>query len=392
MWRSPSSLQIHQKYIYMWNNSYRTPTEHWQETSAFPKGKKLPTYLGKRKKKKQRQKNRDRTCTSGRDLWRRKSFHTLGSPFTGGDGGGRREASEPRRRAQQQGCRGQSGEIPAQRIGADQHSPAWEACLLTRRGGRGLRAEALASAVRFQGEDWGWLQEHSLKGASAPCLARRQSGKKSGTAEEARDHCFVVREETGFRAPPKRAPETGASRGYQRRHQRQAWDAKAAAAATKKPVCEHRSLSTPPLPEACAARHCQGPVIQGQLSRENTQHAWGCYNVTAASATAGSPRILYPSLPRAWVSQSPRISCSFNSVLSERGTDALRRPTCRGRAKSKAEPQELCEQRREREISPSSLRSSGLNLYNQLDARCICGIPEDIKSSQNWGRGLWEQL
>ena len=24
MWRSPSSPQIHQKYIYMWNNSYRT--------------------------------------------------------------------------------------------------------------------------------------------------------------------------------------------------------------------------------------------------------------------------------------------------------------------------------------------------------------------------------
>ena len=46
-------------------------------------------------------------------------------------------ASEPWRRAQQQGCGGQSGEIPAQRIGADQHSPAPEACLLTRRGGRG---------------------------------------------------------------------------------------------------------------------------------------------------------------------------------------------------------------------------------------------------------------
>ena len=55
------------------------------------------------------------------------------------------EASEPRRRAQQQGCRGQSGEIPTQRIGADQHSPAQEACLLTRRGGRGLGAEARAS-------------------------------------------------------------------------------------------------------------------------------------------------------------------------------------------------------------------------------------------------------
>ena len=46
-------------------------------------------------------------------------------------------ASEPRRRVQQQGCGGQSEEIPAQRIGADQHSPAREACLLTRRGGRG---------------------------------------------------------------------------------------------------------------------------------------------------------------------------------------------------------------------------------------------------------------
>ena len=47
------------------------------------------------------------------------------------------EASEPRRRAQPQGCGGQSGEMPAQRIGAEQHSPTREACLLTRRGGRG---------------------------------------------------------------------------------------------------------------------------------------------------------------------------------------------------------------------------------------------------------------
>ena len=44
--------------------------------------------------------------------------------------------------------------------------------------------------------------------------------------------------------------------------------------------------------------------------------------------------------------------------------------------KSKAETQELCEQRREREISPSSFRSSGLSLHNQLDIPCICGITE----------------
>ena len=176
-----------------------------------------------------------------------------------------------------------------------------------------------------------------------------------------------MHKERRFRAPPKRAPEIGASHGYQRGPQRRAWDAKAAAAATKKPVCEHRSLSTPPLPGACAARHRQGPVIQGQLPQENTRCASGCCNVMPASATAGLPRTPYPSLPPAWVSQSPWISCSFNPILSGWWTDARGWPTCRGRAKSKAEPQELWEQRREREISPSSLRSSGLNLHNQLD-------------------------
>ena len=184
-------------------------------------------------------------------------------------------------------------------------------------------------------------------------------------------------EERRFRAPPKRAPEMGVSHGYQCGNQRQAWDAKAAVAVTKKPVCEHRSLSTPPLPGACAACHCQGPAIQGQLPQENTQRASGCCNVTLASAATGSPRIPYPSLPLAWVSQSPLVSCYFNSVLSGQAeTDALRRPTLRGGTTSKAEPQELCKQTREREISPSSLRSSGLNLHNQLDVPCISGIPE----------------
>ena len=143
-------------------------------------------------------------------------------------GGG--EASEPRRRAQQQGCRGQSGEIPAQRIGADQHSPAREACLLTRQGRRGKGAEVRASEVRPQGEDWGWWREHSLKGACVPQLAGRETGKKSGLAEEARDHCFGVHEDRGFlphlptegRTPPKQAPETGASHGYQLGPQRRA--------------------------------------------------------------------------------------------------------------------------------------------------------------------------
>ena len=152
-------------------------------------------------------------------------FPRTRSPFAGGDCGGRRgESSEPRRRAQQQGYGGQRREIPAQRIAADQHSPAREAFLLTRRGRRGLGAEARAS-VGSQGEDWVRLREHSLKGASAPQLAGRKTGKMSGPAEETRDIflplCFLVGEERGFRAPLKGAPETGASCGYQCRPQRQ---------------------------------------------------------------------------------------------------------------------------------------------------------------------------
>ena len=138
---------------------------------------------------------------------------------------------------------------------------ARDACLLSLQGGQGLGAEAWASV-----------------------LAGRESGKKSTAAEEARDVffllCFAVREERGFRASPKRAPEMGTSRGCQRGPQRRAGDAKAAAAATKKPVCEHRSLSTPPLPGACAARHGQGPMSQGQIPRENAQRASGWCNVT----------------------------------------------------------------------------------------------------------------
>ena len=168
----------------------------------------------------------------------------------------------------------------------------------------------------------------------------------------------------------------GASRGYQCRPQRRAWDIKAAAAATKKPVFKPRSLATRPLPGACAACHWQGPAIQGQLSWENTWHTSGCWNVTAASALQAGTRIPYPSLPMAWLSQNPLISYYFNPILSERRTDALRWPTRRGGARSKAEPQELWEQTREREISPSSLRSSRLNLHNQLDVHFICGIPE----------------
>ena len=51
--------------------------------------------------------------------------------------------------------------------GLSAHPPGWW----------GLEAEARASEVRSQGEDGGWLSEHSLKGASVPLLAGRSPGK-----------------------------------------------------------------------------------------------------------------------------------------------------------------------------------------------------------------------
>ena len=59
--------------------------------------------------------------------------------------------------------------------------------MLTRRTRWGLGAEPQALEVGSQGKDWVWLRKHSLKGASAPQLARRESGKRSGAAKEARD-------------------------------------------------------------------------------------------------------------------------------------------------------------------------------------------------------------
>ena len=46
----------------------------------------------------------------------------------------------------------------------------------------GIEAEARVSEVRSQGEDRGWLHEHSLKGVSASQLAGREYGKKLGPA------------------------------------------------------------------------------------------------------------------------------------------------------------------------------------------------------------------
>ena len=39
-------------------HSYRTPTERWQKTSEFPKGKKLPMHQGRAKEKRKKRDKR----------------------------------------------------------------------------------------------------------------------------------------------------------------------------------------------------------------------------------------------------------------------------------------------------------------------------------------------
>ena len=296
---------------YIRNTSTRgtAPTGHLLNTGRRPqtsqKARKSPTYLGRAKEKR---KNRDKRIGTGpapvgrdlRQLWRRKGFHTLGAPSraetAGGRGGsfGAKEESAANR-----GAEGKAERFPhGGSAPSSTHQPKRLVCSPAGVGGAGSWGLGFG---RLAGRGLGLAAWTQPEGVSAPQLAGRESGKRSGAAEEARDFflplCFLVREERGFRAPPKRTPEKGASRGSQRGPQRRAWDAKAAAAATKKPVCKHRSLSTPPLPGACAACHCQGPVIQGQLPRENARHASGCCNVTMPLPPQARPASSVPLPP-----------------------------------------------------------------------------------------------
>ena len=184
----------------------------------------------------------------------------------------------------------------------------------------------------------------------------------------------------------------GASCGYQHGPQRRAWDATAAAAATKKPVCEHRSLSTPPLPGACAARHSQGPLIQGQLPLENTWHASGCCNVMVASAATGSPHIHTPPYPRPEWARVPEsaapltLFCLSEEQMPSGDLHAEAGPIqswTPGAVWTKKRKGNFSQQPQEQRLK--SLQSTWCTLY-------LWNTWTDDESSQNWGGGLWEQL
>ena len=114
----------------------------------------------------------------------RKPLHWRGPGWTGGGSFGATEenaATGVRRAKWRDSCTKDQGQPALTSLrGLSAHPP----------GGWGLGAKARASEVRSQGGDWGWLREHSLKGASVPQLGRRESRKKCGPAE--RQETFVL--------------------------------------------------------------------------------------------------------------------------------------------------------------------------------------------------------
>ena len=150
-------------------------------------------------------------------------------------------------------------------------------------GRAGLGAEAWASEVGSQGEDWGWQHEHSLKGLvrhgypggspgkslelpkrreTSPCLfvswcARRGDSERRLKELQRRARAAVIsvdprdgHETLGLLQPPPKS--LCASTGHIH-------------------TAPPRSRCSPPLPAS---------VIQGQLPRENARSASGWCNVT----------------------------------------------------------------------------------------------------------------
>ena len=173
----------------------------------------------KEKRKKKRQRNWYGTFTSGRELWRRKSFHTLWSPLTGRDRG---ELQSLRGECSNRGVEGKMeripprGSVPTSTLQPEMLAcpPAWW----------GLGAEVQTSEVRHLGEDWGWLQEDSLRSYCATDAGdqeetwayQRGKGPLLWGAQKEGQAChriFFLCALTDSRAPPTQVPGAGVSLG-----------------------------------------------------------------------------------------------------------------------------------------------------------------------------------
>lgn len=144
--QNEKQILLHQKFICIWNNSYRTHSEHWQKTSGFQKGKSINSGQKIKMKK-------DKGFQDG-DLHPRKGVvkeEKLPHTHTQGQEG----ALEPRKGMQQQVPGGKNGEKAPQRslfnsTSQPRNSLHGHACLRE----WGLGTEAQACGVGPQGEYW----------------------------------------------------------------------------------------------------------------------------------------------------------------------------------------------------------------------------------------------
>ena len=151
MGRLPSSQQIHQEFIWIWNNSYRTTSEQQQMAPNFQKGKTISLEWGRAKDK---DTERDKGFQDGdlypkRESFKRGTFSAYSETVLWmGMGRTLETCSE----VQQRGLRGQNRKCITE-IAAKQHFSAekWLASLnLLQR--LGLGSWGSGTGVRSQGE------------------------------------------------------------------------------------------------------------------------------------------------------------------------------------------------------------------------------------------------
>ena len=184
MERLRPSSQIHQKFIFMWNNSYRTPSEPWEKTSGFQKGKPISWEWGRAKDK---YKKRYNGCGMGPAP--RGGSHEEGKVSTHLKTSHRQFWREIPNLRREQGNRCLEGEM--ERISHRDHCwtslPSQKVAHSPTAASDGLGAQAQAFGVGPEGEDQGWRPWRYSEEASAE--EKREFRKKPTPSRGARDHC-----------------------------------------------------------------------------------------------------------------------------------------------------------------------------------------------------------
>ena len=264
--------------------------------------------------------------------------------------------------------------------------------MLTRRGGRGMGAEARASEDRSQGDDWGWLHQHSLKGL----VHHSYPGGSPGKSLE-----LPKRQEIIVSGCARRGDSEHPLNELQRQAQ--------AMAISADPRDGQETLRLLPLPprSLCAStghspHHPSWEPVQPTTARvpwSRDNFLGRTHGAPQAAATSrqplppqARPALRTPPSPGPGWATAPESAAPLTpSCLS-----GNRRPQAAytqrrvqiqswtpGAVRTKKRKGKLFQQLQEQRIKSPQSTWCTLHLWNTRI---------DNKSSQNWGGGLWEQL